>query len=634
MNTTLSDDRCDDVADEVIQKCIKSDAPKSFFLYAGAGSGKTRSLVTAIRYAVKELGKRLSLAGQQIAVITYTNAACDEIKQRLEYDPLVDVRTIHSFAWSLIDGFNNDIRNWVGINLLADIAKLEEAQAKGRAGTKTAMERQRSIDSKRRRYENLSAIRRFIYSPNGDNRTRDSLNHSEVIAITSNFLTSKTALQHLLVSRYPMLLIDESQDTNKYLMDALLYAQSEYGSMFSVGLFGDTMQRIYADGKVDLAGAIPANWEKPKKRMNHRCPQRVIKLINRIRFDDDGQEQLGRSDKSQGHVRLFVLPEGTTNKHVAEERVAARMVEVTGDGNWAAGDAHVKTLTLEHHMAATRFGFQKLFEALYAIDSFRTGLLDGSLAGLSFFTKEVLPVISAMRQGNRFVVATLVRQRSPLLSHERLKLAGEGQVDLICSAKEATESLFALFQSDRSPNLIEILINIAQSKLFEIPDVLIPFIPSNDGENLEEQVVQQEEEEPADSDLELVAWRNALESPFEQIEKYSLYVQGKSKFDTHQGVKGCEFPRVMVVINDNEARGFMFSYDKLFGLQEKTKADHENEAAGRETSIARTRRLLYVTCSRAEESLAIVYYASDPRIVKRDVVQRGWFEESEVELMS
>ena len=101
---SVADDQFDAEADEIIHACLNLEKPKSFFLYAGAGSGKTRSLVEAIRKVCREQGRRLSLTGQKIGVITYTNAACDEIKQRLEFDPRVEVSTIHAFAWSLIAG--------------------------------------------------------------------------------------------------------------------------------------------------------------------------------------------------------------------------------------------------------------------------------------------------------------------------------------------------------------------------------------------------------------------------------------------------------------------------------------------------------------------------------------------------
>ncbi|MGY8684740.1 UvrD-helicase domain-containing protein [Bradyrhizobium sp. UFLA05-153] len=184
MTAAIDDDKTDAGADATILACLNLSAPKSFFLYAGAGSGKTRSLVEAIRHVCRDQGSVLSKKGQKVGVITYTNAACDEIKQRLEFDPRVEVSTIHAFAWFLIRGYDNDIRKWVAGNLREEISELEQQQLKGRAGSKAASDRARSIDNKRRRLSNLDNIKRFVYSPTGDNRTRDSLNHAEVIAMT------------------------------------------------------------------------------------------------------------------------------------------------------------------------------------------------------------------------------------------------------------------------------------------------------------------------------------------------------------------------------------------------------------------------------------------------------------------
>src|SRR4029077_6103483 len=98
---------------------------------------------------------------------------------------------------------------------------------------------------------------KFTYSPDGENRGRESLSHSEVIAITADFLTTKPTMQSLLINRFPFLLIDESQDTNRTLMEALLVVQAQQNQNFLLGLFGDTMQRIYADGKADLGRNVP-----------------------------------------------------------------------------------------------------------------------------------------------------------------------------------------------------------------------------------------------------------------------------------------------------------------------------------------------------------------------------------------
>ena len=52
----------------------------------------------------------------------------------------------------------------------------------------------------------------------------------------------------------------------------------------------------------------------------------------------------------------------------------------------------------------------------------------------------------------------------------------------------------------------------------------------------------------------------------------------QSEFDTHQGVKGLEFPRVMIVADDGQMRmKSMHSYEKLFGVKALSQKDLENE---------------------------------------------------------
>ncbi|MCV5445598.1 ATP-dependent helicase, partial [Escherichia coli] len=90
-------------------------------------------------------------------------------------------------------------------------------------------------------------------------------------------------MQKILVNRHPILLIDESQDTNKLLMNALLEVEKNNRDTFSVGLLGDMMQRIYSDGKSDLEACLDEHWKKPEKSINYRSPKRVVALINLIR---------------------------------------------------------------------------------------------------------------------------------------------------------------------------------------------------------------------------------------------------------------------------------------------------------------------------------------------------------------
>ncbi len=52
---------------------------------------------------------------------------------------------------------------------------------------------------------------------------------------------------------------------------------------------------------------------------------------------------------------------------------------------------------------------------------------------------------------------------------------------------------------------------------------------------------------------------------------------------------------------------------------------------GTEGGVTRTRRLLYVTCTRAQKSLALVAYTEDPKTLITSALRNGWFEAHEIE---
>lgn len=66
-----------------------------------------------------------------------------------------------------------------------------------------------------------------------------------------------------------------------------------------------------------------------------------------------------------------------------------------------------------------------------------------------------------------------------------------------------------------------------------------------------------------------------------------------------------------MVLDDDEGRYSLYSYEKLLGLKSLSATDVANQAAGKDSAIERTRRLFYVCVSRAKEALAIVLFASD-----------------------
>lgn len=138
----------------------------------------------------------------------------------------------------------------------------------------------------------------------------------------------------------------------------------------------------------------------------------------------------------------------------------------------------------------------------------------------------------------------------------------------------------------------------------------------------------QEQEEETDNIID--SWERVLESPFSQIGYYDQCISNQSPFGTHQGVKGLEFPRVMAILDDEEARGFLFSYEKLFGVKALSATDLSNIKEGKDTTVLRTLRLFYVACSRAEKSLAVVAYTENPKALEDHVLKEQWFSEEEI----
>lgn len=613
----MPNNNIDSQVDETLEKCILATPRKSFFLFAGAGSGKTYSLVLLLKKIRDKIGQDLMLRGKNVAVITYTNAATDEIINRLDYSPVFHISTIHSFVWDVIKYYQNDIKQLYCQYLRDDIriigVKLDSARNKTTKTYRTNFEKMNYLKD---RLERAETIEKFVYNPNGSNPEYNGLNHADVIKISAQMIMNSLMLQRIIAQRYPIFLIDESQDTKKELVDAFFSIQKNFGETFTLGLLGDQKQRIYTDGKKDMVSIIPIEWEKPVKKMNYRSAKRIVKLANAIGKDIDFHaEQVSREDAIEGFARLFIVQQGNgINKDEVEQTVMKKMCELTKDAKWVEANTNVKILTLEHMMAARRLGFEQFFGPLSKVTKYQMNFLQGTVSELEFFTKEILPIADSIKEDGR-IALEILKSNSPLLSKKNI----EKSYELYLRCREETGTVAKKVNDDHS--IRKVVKAVRDSQLLTIPEVIrqaCELTPDEINDEMEE---------------DLQAWVKVMDLPISMVRKYDDYVNQHTRFDTHQGVKGLEFERVMVIIDDSEAKGFMFSYDKLFGVKELTETDIKHIEAGEESSIDRTLRLFYVTCTRAKESLAIIMYTSDPNKVRNQAINKGWFAEQEIELL-
>lgn len=77
----------------------------ALMIIAGAGSGKTTTITAKVKYLVDIL----KVNPKKILIISYTNKAVNELKERInqDFDIPVDITTFHKFALSILNKFNN-----------------------------------------------------------------------------------------------------------------------------------------------------------------------------------------------------------------------------------------------------------------------------------------------------------------------------------------------------------------------------------------------------------------------------------------------------------------------------------------------------------------------------------------------
>jgi DNA helicase-2/ATP-dependent DNA helicase PcrA len=109
---------------------------------------------------------------------------------------------------------------------------------------------------------------------------------------------------------------------------------------------------------------------------------------------------------------------------------------------------------------------------------------------------------------------------------------------------------------------------------------------------------------------------------------YRKYIEKLSPFATQQGIKGAEFDKVLVVVDDHEGQSPTFSYGKYFDVTPLSDTDQKNIAEGKDSVVDRTRRLFYVCCSRALSDLAVIVFAEDISQMRDALVTKGFFEEN------
>jgi len=529
-------------------KCI--DSATSFRLEAGAGAGKTHSLVEALRYLIKTRGKELLRNHQRIACITYTNVATEEIASRVDRHPAILASTIHAFLWSVIRDFQPFLRE--------EIAKLE---------------------SWKERLEEAGGVgKRSILYTLGHTKVEDDtifIHHNDVLIFAASLL-DRPKFRRLLTARFPIILIDEYQDTDKNVATAITTHLLGSAEAPLIGFFGDHWQKIYGTG----CGLIEHPLVTPiGKRANFRSAPVIVSCLNRMRPE---LTQEVKDPESIGSVEVFHTNSFTGKRQTgghwgddlpstnAHDALAAALTRLARSG-WDTSPAQTKILMLTHNVLAKEQGYAELAAIFPYNDSFLK-LEDPYVA---FFHNVLEPVCEAYQAKQYGKMFESLGRGTPTIQLHAEKGEWAHDLDALLRLRErgTIGEVLAYLQTTKRPRL--------PTEVQKIETQLASMGPNIDGE-------QYPAAERA-SKLHFV--------PYQQAIALVSFVRENTPFSTQHGVKGAEFENVLVVLG----RGWnQYNFNQLLEWVGQVPAD-KNE------SYERNRNLFYVACSRPKRRLALLF---------------------------
>lgn len=530
-----------------VKCCI--DNKQSFILEAGAGAGKTYTLMQTIDYIQSTNYK------SNILCITYTNVAKEEIKRRSK-NPKIEVHTLHEFLWGFIKQFQIELLKEVEqiiekekLVILSNIEKAESILSKPRKNTNVLNKTEELMKEKRKleKYNKYSFTK--INYTGYKQLYKGNLGHDEIINIATKFLDNKS-FNNILLNQYDYIFIDEYQDTNLDLLKKIINLISDNTARYSVvvGLFGDKMQQIYSNGSIDFDW-INLGIKVIEKRDNRRSNEMIIKGNNFLR--DDGFTQTCKNNSIPLKKFEFILNIHPHDKYLVD---------------YLNQDYPLyKRLYLTHKEIANELGFLQLSEIF--TDHYGGNIVNDKLLKLednfiNFIVKEILEDISGYLNGDhRSFINKIESLEFKVVDLEKLNNNLKNELTFNKSMKE----IISILENNNLLNRKE------YKKIYKYYE-----------------------------DFEILEFfEKMLDINLEVYMEFFYFINKATSLETMAGVKGEEYDNVVVNINSGVRwNKYNFNEFLLTGFSETS-------------SIKNTHKLFYVCCTRAKSSLVVNYIIND-----------------------
>lgn len=483
----------------------------NFKVEAGAGSGKTYSLMKVLAWIKENNFLKYIKKGQKIACITYTNAAVNVIKERLGEDTFIIPCTIHSFAWDVIKKYQKEL---IGFILDNDMLP-------------------KDFDIEKDIIKKVSYELGVKYFDNGVLY----LFHNDVIELFSHMLNCYK-FRIMLVSQYPVIFIDEYQDANEEIINQFVKYFIDGKSLPSIqfGFFGDSWQTIYktnkAVGKIENENIFDIN-----KIVNFRsCPE-IIKCLNKIRPDLKQESALEDGDGlvKVVHCNDYTGLRRTDRNFVGDlppEEIKKRLNCIIKQFD---NDSPPKVLMLTHKILANQQDYSNIY------DKFGSGFKDNDDKLINFVASVLEPIIVSLSKNDvKGLYETLGASRPPVLSQKH---------------KLMWKKLNNTIQRSNNLTIFEMLKIIYESKIVPMSDDII---------NIYESMINN----PLEKYNNKATYEQISNIKYIEFEKAVTFLRPDSIFSTDHGVKGEEYDNVIFVIG----KGWnLYDFENMLVMDENTR---------------------------------------------------------------
>lgn len=600
-----------------IKKCL--DDGESFVLEAGAGSGKTFTLIQTLNYILEIHSTILRFNRQKIVCITYTNVAKNEIINRLEHNVLVEVLTIHEFLWSNLKQYQKQLRNEL-CNLNEIRYAEEEAKKAELTGAKfAAFEHKYVANLKNRIGDGISIDYQDTSFRDFD---KGLLHHDDVITIARMMFEKNKLLANILSQRYPYIFLDEYQDSAPETVESFIdFVLGRHKDSFVLGFYGDSHQKIYNTGVGDLNKYIEAGKIKLiTKKENYRSSKAVVSLLNNFR-KNIVQNPIRTENGSVNFIYCNNYPakpqKGITiwekdiepQKNLNYEKVIHNLIE----RGWNFGDKSPdKILVIANSRVAKRAGFGDLYTIFterygqsakdslinreHPLIRFFSGYIDKKTSQEREVGLEHLYGFWAEKKYNQ--VYRFLKYQSHFFSFGSIEHSDKVLVNKLLNELEEKRNNCTVGQ------LFEF---VKESRLMFIPESLKKFIDriSEDLNNIEDEIIK------GRILKDKALYDKIFELPYSVIKSFFTHIQNQTVFSTKHGTKGEEYRNVLTVIDDTEWKA-EYNFEKFF--------DNSDDSEERKL---RTRNLFYVECSRAKDNLVVLALSPMDNTAMREIT--AWF---------